>query len=842
VNLLLLFHSIKENSGMENFVLDLKRFSKYKITIIYRKSISSNVKSEFDCFQIDETNEVFIKKFDCLVFFKEYRKRFNLTKKHFSKIKKICAIYEPISFSDYFDSYDFQICEGVITNFLTNIIKLNSLTDLPKFHAYTGLDFSQLPKIKKNTQFTVGVISKDISKLEKTVANASCDFIRHQNKDQINFYNQSDVVIIEDQDDMQFHIWKCLYYNKILIIKKNHFTQEIIDDCKNGFFYKTRKDIHDLLIKVKDKNNLRMIEFQNESCKIANIELSINKLQENIKLILGFDKTNAKTTYYDSGIDLSYESNDVWQTNDTALCSALDESGMRFFSCVDKEIIKNVESEFIGILHNDIKDYKKLDPCKGLFVFSEYLKKSIEKNTTNVPVEKIYYPVKQYQKKFSYTNFIADKKIVFLQKKYQPFVQKSFSKLIIKLTQTNIVKYEKTITSSLVYFNFDEFIQLDFFLECLERNTPMLLKRHPIAEEYLGKNYPLFFTTKEDIVEISCEQVLAAHNYLVNIDKEKFRIQTFIKSIVDSKIYKELPVTKPKTLIRITLGKTSVSGYEITFYCIKSLIKNYGYNDFDYCICHNNISERKLFELKNKFSTIDSPLKYYKQKNCELPIDVRFPKGTDATISHCISAGSLWKLCPARLRPNAHEIIIDNDIIFLKQIPEINQFLKSNLPLTLEDPSIHMGAYELINDFDDGFTLNSGIIGLPPNFKFEKKLCSLWNACRPLKNVNGGDEQGLITSVLKKGEHILITRNNVIGMHPNKLHVNSFNSGTTTYQILKDNTESDFIDYERIDFNKLCKKTCALHFFQINRHSITHNAWDKFMNHYKYLISPKSII
>ena len=226
---------------MENFVLDLKRFSKYKITILYQRSISSNVKSEFDCLQIDEINDIFIKKFDCLIFFKEYRKKFNLTKKHFSKIKKICAIYEPISFSDYFDSYDFQICEGVITNFLTNTIKLNALTDLPKFHAYTGLDFSRLPEIKKNTQFTVGVIAKDISKIERTVAKASCGFIHYQKKDQINFYNQSDVVIIEDQDDVQFHIWKCLYYNKILMIKKTHFTQELIDDCKNGFFYKNSK-------------------------------------------------------------------------------------------------------------------------------------------------------------------------------------------------------------------------------------------------------------------------------------------------------------------------------------------------------------------------------------------------------------------------------------------------------------------------------------------------------------------------------------------------------------------------------------------------------------------------
>ena len=153
-----------------------------------------------------------------------------------------------------------------------------------------------------------------------------------------------------------------------------------------------------------------------------------------------------------------------------------------------------------------------------------------------------------------------------------------------------------------------------------------------------------------------------------------------------------------------------------------------------------------------------------------------------------------------------------------------------------------MGVYESINDFDDCFALNSGIIGLPPNFKFEKKLCSLWDICKPSKKVNGGDEQGLITSVLTKGEHILIPRSHVIGMHPNKLHVNSFSSGTTTYQILKDNTQRDFMDYERIDFNKLCNKTYALHFFQINRQSITHNAWDKFLNYYKYLISPKSII
>ena len=80
-----------------------------------------------------------------------------------------------------------------------------------------------------------------------------------------------------------------------------------------------------------------------------------------------------------------------------------------------------------------------------------------------------------------------------------------------------------------------------------------------------------------------------------------------------------------------------------------------------------------------------------------------------------------WKLYPARIRKECHEIIIDNDILIYKLPKKIINFLNSNhIILTESHKRSYSGVLKNIIPYE--FNINSGIIGLPPNYDFENDI------------------------------------------------------------------------------------------------------------------------
>jgi hypothetical protein len=57
-------------------------------------------------------------------------------------------------------------------------------------------------------------------------------------------------------------------------------------------------------------------------------------------------------------------------------------------------------------------------------------------------------------------------------------------------------------------------------VECIARNTPIIVNRHPAVVEYLTADYPLYFTDLSEIPELlAIDRVVAAHEYLAALDK-----------------------------------------------------------------------------------------------------------------------------------------------------------------------------------------------------------------------------------------------------------------------------------------------------------------------------------
>ena len=70
-------------------------------------------------------------------------------------------------------------------------------------------------------------------------------------------------------------------------------------------------------------------------------------------------------------------------------------------------------------------------------------------------------------------------------------------------------------------------------LEIIEMNIPAFVSKLPATIEYLGENYPLFFTKGEEIEniidneELLISKLIDGHNYLLNMNKEKFSFDKF---------------------------------------------------------------------------------------------------------------------------------------------------------------------------------------------------------------------------------------------------------------------------------------------------------------------------
>jgi len=103
-------------------------------------------------------------------------------------------------------------------------------------------------------------------------------------------------------------------------------------------------------------------------------------------------------------------------------------------------------------------------------------------------------------------------------------------------------KYDELLTCNVVFIKLVDASAVNTILECIVRNTPILVNRLPAIEEYLGKNYPLFY---DDISQAECllknrKNIKNAHLYLLGMDKNKFNINYFLDSLINSSLFRNL--------------------------------------------------------------------------------------------------------------------------------------------------------------------------------------------------------------------------------------------------------------------------------------------------------------
>lgn len=120
--------------------------------------------------------------------------------------------------------------------------------------------------------------------------------------------------------------------------------------------------------------------------------------------------------------------------------------------------------------------------------------------------------------------------------------------------------YDALLSSSVILTELVAASANNVVVECIARNTPLVINRHPAVVEYLRPQYPLYFDRIEDVPELlTPDRVVAAHRYLRDMDKDWLKGETFCKSIRDALLTMDL--TRP-----VRAKSENIEGwYEVRF-------------------------------------------------------------------------------------------------------------------------------------------------------------------------------------------------------------------------------------------------------------------------------------
>ncbi len=96
-------------------------------------------------------------------------------------------------------------------------------------------------------------------------------------------------------------------------------------------------------------------------------------------------------------------------------------------------------------------------------------------------------------------------------------------------------EYDKLLSENIVFLNLVDCSAVNTVIECIVRNTVIVVNRLPALVEMLGVNYPGFYDTLQEAAQICQDfrRIQLIYNYLVLLDKTRYKLEFFVKHIQD---------------------------------------------------------------------------------------------------------------------------------------------------------------------------------------------------------------------------------------------------------------------------------------------------------------------
>jgi hypothetical protein len=210
---------------------------------------------------------------------------------------------------------------------------------------------------------------------------------------------------------------------------------------------------------------------------------------------------------------------------------------------------------------------ESLNHCYGIFTLSKYTANFLAEHV-DVPVSCLWHPVELEKTTFQMAKFISTPNVVMLgqwMRRYislyelktnyhkQLVITKDFMdyqrlppKDVTILPYLSNDTYDTLLSSSVIFLDLYDMAACNVVLECIVRNTPLLINILPTTLEYLGVDYPFFYRTIEEASEKlhNLELITRTHEYLLRMDKSHLTPDSFVKQFESSTVYNKLLDTK----------------------------------------------------------------------------------------------------------------------------------------------------------------------------------------------------------------------------------------------------------------------------------------------------------
>jgi hypothetical protein len=212
----------------------------------------------------------------------------------------------------------------------------------------------------------------------------------------------------------------------------------------------------------------------------------------------------------------------------------------------------NEKENWIGISHqhreflksenlsnNVINKY--LDKCFCIITLSEYMKKYWQSVFPKLKVARLFHPCPKRKNLFEFKSFLENPSVRSIgtwgrsYRIWDNLTSPYPKKLSSKDNYLSSNEFNRTFIDTIQFIDLLDASANNGVVECIRRNTPLLVNKHPAVVEYLGKDYPYYFESLEEANDKikNINLVKETHNYLLNMNKSFIDIEFFIQSFID---------------------------------------------------------------------------------------------------------------------------------------------------------------------------------------------------------------------------------------------------------------------------------------------------------------------
>jgi hypothetical protein len=212
-----------------------------------------------------------------------------------------------------------------------------------------------------------------------------------------------------------------------------------------------------------------------------------------------------------------------------------------------------------AVLQRDVFQ-ESLKTCKAIVCLSEYLSSWL-RDKIDVPIVTVMHPTEVPRQKWNIKNYTEDRYKYVVQlgywlrklesihdlrcdstykkiwlpgnvdysiKMFDLFVKTTRNARQRKYTWSGVdvknisnEEFDRLLSKCVVLVNLYDSSANNAVIECVARNTPLLVNRLPAVEEYLGKDYPLYINDLDHATSLlyDIDKLYEAHLYLKNMDK-----------------------------------------------------------------------------------------------------------------------------------------------------------------------------------------------------------------------------------------------------------------------------------------------------------------------------------